>query len=85
MLEGFSIDMSDPATRKRAIVVSAKARLKIEIKFGPRFFPSNYPPVLPALHSLGFTSKTKKKMLVEIQEWLDQAESEQEVEGVLCT
>jgi hypothetical protein len=70
----FSIDMSDPATRKWTIVVTAKARLKIEITCGPRFFPSNYPPVLPALHRLGFTSKTRKKMLIEIQEWLDKAE-----------
>jgi len=69
----YSIDMSDPATRKWVIVVSAKARLKLEIQFGPRAFPRNFPPVLPALHRLGFTSKTKKKMLIEIQDWLDKA------------
>ena len=65
------IDMSNLETRKRVIVVTSRARLKIEIRCGPRFFPRNYPPVLPALHRLGFVSKTKKKMLIEIQAWLD--------------
>ena len=65
------IDMSNLETRKRVIVVTARARLKIEIMCGPRAFPSNFPPVLPALHKLGFMSKTKKKMLIEIQAWLD--------------
>ena len=71
MLGEFSIDMSNLETRKRVIVISAIGRLKIEIRAYPaRAFPRNFPPVLPALHRLGFTSKTKKKMLVEIQDWL---------------
>jgi hypothetical protein len=71
MFGGFSIDMSNLETRKRVIVITAIARLKIEIRAYPaRAFPRNFPSVLRALHRQGFVSKTKKKMLVEIQDWL---------------
>ena len=66
----YMIDMSDLDTRKQVIIVTGISRLKLEIKFGPRFFPRNYPSVLSALQKQGLVSKTKKKMLVEAEEWL---------------
>lgn len=63
------IDMSNLVTRKRVVVLTAIARLKIELK-GIRMAG---PPVLPAMRNYwGFTSKTKKAMLIELEAWYEE-------------
>ena len=62
----FAIDMSDLVIRKKVVVVIAISRLKLELK-GLRV---RGPAVLPAMREYwGFTSKTKKKMLAELEAW----------------
>ena len=62
----FAIDMSDLVVRKKVVVVIAISRLKLELK-GLRV---RGPAVLPAMREYwGFTSKTKKKMLAELEAW----------------
>ena len=62
----FVIDMSDLVIRKKVVVVIAISRLRLELK-GLRV---RGPAVLPAMREYwGFTSKTKKKMLAELEAW----------------
>ena len=60
------IDMTNLATRKRVVVLLAIYRLKLEI----RGIKVRGPAVLPAMRQYwGFTSKTKKAMLAELEAW----------------
>ena len=62
----FVIDMSDLVIRKKVVVVIAISRLKLELKG----LKVRGPAVLPAMREYwGFTSKTKKKMLAELEAW----------------
>ena len=62
----FAIDMRDLVIRKKVVVVIAISRLRLELK-GLRV---RGPAVLPAMREYwGFTSKTKKKMLAELEAW----------------
>ena len=60
------IDMTDPVIRKRVVVLIAISRLRMEI----RGITVRGPAVLPAMRQYwGFTSKTKKAMLAELEAW----------------
>ena len=62
----FVIDMSDLVIRKKVVVVIAISRLRLELK-GLRV---RGPAVLPAMREYwGFTSRTKKAMLAELEAW----------------
>jgi hypothetical protein len=62
----FVIDMSDLVIRKKVVVVIAISRLRLELKG----LKVRGPAVLPAMREYwGFTSKTKKKMLAELEAW----------------
>jgi hypothetical protein len=62
----FAIDMSNPVIRKRVVVLTAIARLKLELKG----LKVRGPAVLPAMREYwGFTSRTKKAMLAELEAW----------------
>ena len=62
----FAIDMSNLVIRKKVVVVIAISRLRLELKG----LKVRGPAVLPAMREYwGFTSKTKKKMLAELEAW----------------
>ena len=62
-------DMTDLYTRKRVIVIMAKAALGLEV----RGMKTRGPSVLRRMQmeDMGFKSKTKVKMLAEVTAWLD--------------